>query len=528
MRKQPHMWGKNNPAKRAALASSRTGWRRRTWSWAGAAAAVVLGLTAWAVTGAVAGSHGPPGAAAAAGQLTAEQGGSGSAADGANLPVMAGPTRRSLPGALAVAVPQTNAGSMQTDLMVRVVKWKGGQATCASVPHSLPDAQSGQAVTGACGAVPELTSAAPPGYGAVQLRAYLHLTATGAGQSVAIVDAFDNPYATRDITAYSKQFGLPLPCTKTSTAQSGCFHFTVVHPYGFAGASASWALESDLDTQMVHAIAPQASITLVEAYNASLPGVDLDQAIDYAAALKPAPAAISNSYSTPEFAGESVGDQHCGLARSLCVFSAGDSGNPGGYPAYSPYVLAVGGTTLELGPDGRPGLEAGWCCGSAYNRGAGGGGVSQYESRPAYQDGVNPYQGRGIPDVSFDADPETGVAVYDTFGLDGQNGWFEVGGTSVGTPAWSGIVAAADQLRAAFGQVPLHGAGFQAQQLIYSMAHQFGFADITQGANNFDQCNAALGTPAQACQATRGYDLVTGWGSPRPGIDSALALARAR
>jgi hypothetical protein len=481
----------------------------------GVAAVLAVGLTASAAAGAFGGTraHG-----ALVGRLTAK---AGAASAAASPPALAGAAPGAAPGALAVAAPHAGKGWMSNDLRVRVQNWTGGQAGCAQTPHALPDTQSAHPVTGGCGATPQLTTASPPGYGATQLRAYLRLRGTGAGQSVAIVDAYDNPYATRDIRIYSKQFGLPLPCPAKGTVR-GCFRFSVVHPFGFAGLDSGWALESDLDVQMVHAIAPQASITLVEAYDAT--GTSLFEAVRYAAALKPAPAAINGSWTTlSEFSGETAGDDNCDLARTLCVVSAGDNGNPSGYPSVSPYVLSVGGTTLALSARGKVQSEAAWCCAT----GAGGGGVSEYVPRPAYQDAVNPYKGRGTPDVSFDADPYTGVAVYDTVGLDGQNGWFEVGGTSVGAPAWSGIVAAADQLRAAAHKAPLAGAGFQAQKLIYTMSHRIGFGDITQGVNNLNQCNATNGgdTPATACQAHPGYDLVTGWGSPRPGIDIALASA---
>jgi subtilase family serine protease len=398
---------------------------------------------------------------------------------------------------------------MDHALVVRVNGWKGAQAGCAAV-RSLPDTRSAAPGTGGCG-TPQLTTAAPPGYSPAQLKAYLRLRGTGQGQQVVIVDAFDNPYAARDITTFSKQFGLPLPCGTTATR--GCFKFSVVHPYGFAGADAGWALESDLDVQMVHAIAPKAAITLVEAYDNST--ASLFRAIDYGAALKPTPAAISNSWGAPEFSGETANDGHCALARSVCVAAAGDSGNPGLYPAYNPYALAVGGTHLELSRAGRVAAEEGWCCADY----ATGGGVSSYEPRPAYQQQASKYRSRGIPDVSFNADPLTGVPVYDTFGLGGQNGWFQVGGTSVGAPAWAGVLAAADQLRAAAGKAPLAGAGFHALSAVYGMQHGTGFGDITQGADNLSVCTSVV----QACQAHPGFDLVTGWGSPRPGIDTALA-----
>jgi hypothetical protein len=507
MRKQPDIG--RNPAGRAPLTrrkSHRVG--RRSWVMAGAAAAAVIGLAAYAVTGAAAGAH----QAAGTGRLTAAQAGSAGAEQAASPPAAGG-----LPGALPVAAPHTGKGWVSSDLMVRVRKWTGGKPGCAQAPHALSDTQSTHPVAGGCGATPRLAAASPPGYGAPQLRAYLRLRGTGAGQSVAIVDPYDNPYATRDVTIYSKRFGLPLPCPAKSTGP-GCFRFSVAHPFGIGGLDPGSALESDLDVQMVHAIAPQASVTLVEAHDNSL--TSMFQAVAWAAGRSPAPAVISNSWSTTEFAGETSGDQQCALASTLCVFSAGDTGNPAVYPASSPYVLAVGGTTLELSAAGRVQSEVAWCC---VDSDGSGGGVSQYEPRPAYQDQVNPYQGRGTPDVSFDADPGTGVAVHDTVGIDGQNGWIEVGGTSVGAPAWSGIVAAADQLRAARHKAPLAGAGFGAQKLIYGMPHRLVFGDITHGVNNIEQCNAAQSTPVTACRAKPGYDLVTGWGSPRPGIDTALA-----
>ncbi len=266
-------------------------------------------------------------------------------------------------------------------------------------------------------------------------------------------------------------------------------------------------------------IAPDASITLVESHDDSFDA--MFQAVRYAAALKPAPAAITGSWGDTEFPGETTGDANCALASTVCVFSTGDHGNPGEWPAYDPYALAVGGTHLELTAGGKVAAEEGWCCGP--NPGyATGGGVSQFEARPSYQAQVNPFKGRGIPDVSFDADPDTGVPVHDTVGLNGQNGWFEAGGTSVGSPAWAAILAAADQLRAQAHKAPLAGAGFGVQKLLYGLygrAHRAGLADITVGVDNAFQCTS----PVSACQAHPGYDLVTGLGSPRPGIDTALA-----
>lgn len=347
----------------------------------------------------------------------------------------------------------------------------------------------------------------PGGYTATELHDYLRLRGTGAGQTVAIVDAFDNPYAAGDLTAYSQQFGLPLPCpVKHGRVQPvrGCFSFRVVHPFGIGGLDTGWALEESLDIEMVHAIAPRAAIVLVEAHdNLSRP---MFSALSYAAGLHPT--VISNSWSFGgEFAGEASDDRYCQLNAAVCTFATGDSGHPGGYPAYNPAVIAVGGTTLNLTASGAVQSETAW--------NGSGGGVSKYEPRPAFQDNEDPYAGRGVPDVSFDADPNTGVAVDSAvFG-----GWVEVGGTSVAAPAWAAILAAADQLRRADGKAALTSAGYEAQQALYGLAtgrNDQPLYDITTGSN---------GTCGAVCAAGPGYDFVTGLGSPRSGIDTALAAA---
>lgn len=344
---------------------------------------------------------------------------------------------------------------------------------------------------------PLLAAGAPGGYTATQLRASVGLKGTGKGQTVAIVNAFDNPYAEDDLNTYSAQMGLPAICARKN--QKNCFQFQRVHPDGIGGYDPGWAMESSLDVQMVHAMAPQASIVLVEAYDNSTDAMFL--AVDHAAALHPA--AISNSWSTnSEDAGETAYDQHCALTDGVCLYASGDTGNPGGYPAYNPHVLSVGGTALSLNRAGTILGETAWS--------GGGGGVSTVEPRPAYQDGVSKNTGRGIPDVSFDADPHTGVAVYFT----GENGWVKVGGTSAGTPAWAGILAAADQLRATAGKPVLTAAGDQAQRAVYGL--KTGLADITEGTN---------GDCGVVCTAGPGYDFVTGLGSPRHGVDTALAAA---
>jgi subtilase family serine protease len=186
--------------------------------------------------------------------------------------------------------------------------------------------------------------------------------------------------------------------------------------------------------------------------------------------------------------------------------ASGDYGHPGSYPAYNPVVLTVGGTTLHLAGDGTVTGETAWS--------GSGGGRSYVEPTPAYQQGVVT-GGRGIPYVSFNADPSTGVAVYDSTPFYGQTGWFQVGGTSLGAPAWAAIIASAEQLRTAAGKARLVSARDAAQRAIYAAAGQLG--DIVSGPSN--------GYCPTICSAGTGYDFVTGLGSPRSGLDATLAAA---
>jgi len=348
---------------------------------------------------------------------------------------------------------------------------------------------------------PLVTSTTPHGYNPAQIGAYLGLTGDGSGQTIAIVDAYDDPNIIPDLNTFSSTFGLPLVCGTTGANASSCVNFTKATPQGTTSTNSGWALEISLDVEWAHAVAPKANILLVEAASNSFS--NLMGAIDYAASH--GAAVISNSYGAGEFSGEATYDSHCVLSSAVCTFSTGDSGNPGGYPAYNPYVVAVGGTTLNLTSSGAVTGESAWS--------GSGGGVSQYETRPSYQTSVNSYARRGIPDVSYDADPNTGFPVYDSVTYQGQSGWFQVGGTSAGAPQWAAIIAVADQLRVASSQPRLTGASFAANTVIYTLQGTSVLADITSGSNG--SCGAV-------CTAGAGYDFVTGLGSPRMGIDSAL------
>jgi subtilase family serine protease len=346
--------------------------------------------------------------------------------------------------------------------------------------------------------IPLVTSATPIGYTPAQMKAYLGLTGTGTGQTVAIVSAYHSATVKADLTTFDSAFALPAPPTFKQVSQTGS---TTVFPV----ANETWALETALDVQWVHAIAPGAGILLVEATTSSI--TNLNTAIAYAA-KQTGVTVISNSWGTSEYSTEASSDTYCKLATALCVVSSGDNGNPGLYPAYNPWVLAVGGTTMSLTSTNTVLSEKAWS--------GSGGGISLYESRPAYQSTVNTQAKRSIPDVSYNGDPNTGFAVYTSTPYGGQTGWMQVGGTSAGAPQWAGIIAVSNQIRKAAGKTIL--SAYNSKTLtspgltaIYKVTS--GLADVTTGTNG--ACGAS-------CTAGTDFDFVTGRGSPRVGIDVAL------
>lgn len=419
----------------------------------------------------------------------------GSTAAPAAQPAAMVPTASSHPAVVTLVPGHAMPGMALPAAAVKVRAWHGSAAT--------------------------LAADAPTGYTPANLASMLGLHGDGSGQQVALVDAYDDPNIEADLNTYSQQFGLPLSCG-TPGAGSDCFTFTKKLAYA-TGTDQGWALEESLDAEMIHAAAPKAAITVVETGTAS--PADLWGGVDTAAKLRPA--AISNSWGLrgAEYPGEQSENRHCALARTVCVFAAGDWGYPGGFPAYMPDVLAIGGTTLTLDAAGKPASESVWNPGGMIT--GTGGGVGYVEPRPAYQAKVNPYKFRSIPDVSFDADPQTGFAIYDSIGLYGQAGWFQVGGTSAGAPAWAAILAVADQLRAAAGKTPLTAAGYEVQDAIYGLRDSlFDITDSNPAAPGRGNNTGYPWTCTTICLPHAGYDFASGLGSPRPGIDTALASAR--
>ncbi|WP_055587252.1 PQQ-binding-like beta-propeller repeat protein [Streptacidiphilus griseoplanus] len=344
------------------------------------------------------------------------------------------------------------------------------------------------------------------GYTPQQIQARLGLRGDGTGQTVAIVDAYHYPTAKEDLNHFSAHFGLPQTCDAVSAGTS-CFDFQQVYADGTQpDVDTGWNEEAALDIEWAHSVAPRAKIVLVEGTDAGMAA--LARADDVAAALHPA--AVSNSWGTGEFSEQGFYDGHCKLADSVCVQSTGDGGYPGGYSATNPYALAIGGTNLQLDADGNTLDETAWR--------STGGGLSYFEPRPAYQDGVQSSPLRATPDVSFVADPATGVPVYLTMasGDATTSVWLKVGGTSLSAPIWGAIIASADQLRATDGKPHLASDGPDgdtAHTDVYALDGSY-LRDITAGSN---------GRCGTECTAGPGYDTVTGLGSPTAGVDAALA-----
>ncbi|MFI5042150.1 MAG: fibronectin type III domain-containing protein, partial [Acidimicrobiales bacterium] len=291
---------------------------------------------------------------------------------------------------------------------------------------------------------------------------------------MAIIDAFDSPTAAADLATYRSQFGLPACPTST-----GCFR--KVDQNGgtnFPGTDSGWSVEIALDIEMVSAICPACSILLVEANSPS--SDDLGPAVN--TAVRMGAAFVSNSYGGSEVAGEdSIDARYFDHPGVVITASSGDAGYGVLFPAASPHVIAVGGTTLSRAANARGWVETAWS--------GAGSGCSAYEPKPAWQQDTG-CPNRTVADVAAVADPATGVALYAA----SAGGWVVVGGTSAGSP----IVAAAYALAGhpAAGTYPA----------VYPYVRS-GSYDVTSGSTG--SCGSTY-----LCTATTGYDGPTGLGTP--------------
>ncbi len=315
----------------------------------------------------------------------------------------------------------------------------------------------------------------PSGYTPADLHAAYNLpTSGGSGQLVAIVDAYDDPNAESDLAVYRSQFGLP-----ACTTANGCFQ--KVDQNGgtnYPRANSGWAEEISLDLDMVSAICPDCRILLVEASSSSF--ADLAASVDRAAAM--GATEISNSYGGSEYSSETSDQSHYDHPGIAITVSTGDNGYGVEFPAASRYVTAVGGTSLYK--NGNSYSEAAWS--------GAGSGCSAYISKPSWQTDSG-CANRTVGDVSAVADPNTGVAVYDTYRLH-PGGWLVFGGTSVSAPIIAGVYA-------------LAGNASSVDYGSYAYAHTSSLFDVTSGSNG--SCGGSY-----LCTATAGYDGPTGNGTP--------------
>ncbi|MGO9874911.1 MAG: hypothetical protein ACLPVY_14045 [Acidimicrobiia bacterium] len=300
----------------------------------------------------------------------------------------------------------------------------------------------------------------------------------GTGQTVAIVDAYDDPAAESDLAAYRAHFGL-----SACTTANGCF--SKVNETGgttYPAANADWGNEISLDVDMVSALCPNCHILLVEATTNSTS--DLAVAVDEAVTL--GANVVSNSYGGPEFSDETYFDSSYDHPGVAIVASAGDAGFGVEYPAASPDVVAVGGTSLDQVTAGgtRDATETVWS--------GTGSGCSAYEPKPAWQTDTG-CANRMVADVSAEADPNTGVWVYDT----ADSGWVVYGGTSAASPIIGAMYALAGN---APSDAPMNS---------YPYADPSALNDIVSGSNG--TCPSAT---AYFCNAEAGYDGPTGLGTP--------------
>ncbi|MBZ5514880.1 MAG: S53 family peptidase [Acidobacteriia bacterium] len=256
---------------------------------------------------------------------------------------------------------------------------------------------------------------------------------SGGAGIIAIVDAYDYPTAAQDFVTFSNQFNLP----SGNNCNGPCF--TKVMPFGKPKGNCGWAQEAALDIDWAHAMAPYAQIYLVEALSNS--NTDLYNAVKYAANIVGVKQ-ISMSWGGSEYSGETSADGSVFNSTNVVYFAAsGDSGGKTIYPCTSPNVVCVGGTSVNRNSQRLFTNETTWS--------GSGGGPSKYETEPPYQalnitpqnsPNINLNGMRGAPDFSFDANPSTGVSVYDSTRCQGLSGWLVFGGTSVSSPSLAGIV----------------------------------------------------------------------------------------
>jgi subtilase family serine protease len=302
---------------------------------------------------------------------------------------------------------------------------------------------------------------------------------TGGSGVIVIVDAYHYPGASKDLSTFSKEFGLPSA------------KLSVLYASGKPanGCSSGWQLEEALDIQWAHAMAPNAQIVLMEAK--SNLNTDLYAAVKAAnsyIASHGGKGEVSMSWGSSEYSGETANDVNFKQSNVVYFASSGDS--PGvSHPSASPKVVSAGGTKVNRNGGGKYTNQTAWS--------SGGGGTSKYEARPSFQSSVSSIVGtkRGTPDLSFDSSGGSPVAVYNS---SCYGGWLQVYGTSVASPALAGIINNAGTFNASSNS--------ENTEIYNNRNNTSDFTDITSG---------SCGTHS----AKKGYDLCTG-----VGVDKSLSM----
>lgn len=319
----------------------------------------------------------------------------------------------------------------------------------------------------------------PSGYHPADIQAAYKMPSNGGTNAIAIIDAFDLPSSLADFNTFSSQFGLPTESSSNATSSSNK-HFQVVYASGTQPqADQGWGGEEALDIEWAHAMAPKAKIYLVEANSNGFGDLDAAEAV---AKQLLGVKECSNSWGSGEYSGETSEDGKYVQSGVAFFASAGDEGGAQSYPAESPNVVGVGGTSLQMN-NGVVTSETAWS--------GSGGGPSSVETRPSYQSVIQSIVGsaRGCPDISAVADPYTGVAVFSSFAF---GGWGVVGGTSVACPVCAGITNTRGQFATSSAD--------ELQRVYKNYGSKY-WRDI-------------IGGSAGSFTAVQGWDFITGVGVP--------------
>jgi subtilase family serine protease len=321
-------------------------------------------------------------------------------------------------------------------------------------------------------------ASSPSGYNPPDLQGAYNLPSAtaGSGQTVAIVDAYNDPNAEADLGTYRSYFNLP-----ACTTANGCFKkvnqsgSTSSYPRNNSG----WSQEISLDLDMVSAICPNCHILLVEATSTSTANL----ATSVNTAVRLGANEVSNSYGGSESSSETSYASYYSHSGVAITASSGDGGYGVEVPAAYSTVTAVGGTTLNYSGGVRS--ETAWS--------GAGSGCSAYIAKPSWQHDSGCSR-RTVADVSAVADPNTGVSVYDSYASGGQSGWLVFGGTSVASPIIASVYA-------------LAGNASSISNSSYPYSHTGSLNDVTSGSNG--SCGGSY-----LCTAEPGYDGPTGLGTP--------------